>query len=143
MNARLWTALLLLAGVFALHGLQCTAAGSSGTSDIAAVVTSSHVLAVPMTALTGGHGDGLLPDPTPGAAVAVDTGHGSAPHDTPAHLWTVCLAVLAAGLVALLTTLITRRAVLSRRLTRVRVRVAGGLASLRPPDLSALCLLRI
>lgn len=29
MGARLWTALLMLAAVFAMHGVQCTAAADS------------------------------------------------------------------------------------------------------------------
>jgi hypothetical protein len=148
MAGRLWTALLVLAGVFAVHGVQC-AAGDGG-HDAAHAPAASIVV----TAVSPGHADAAaavtpLTDPAPGAhpttttttAAADDRGTG-APHETPGHLWTVCLAVLAAALV-LVAVLLPRPAQLTRpALTHVRARL-GSLAPARPPDLSALCLLRI
>lgn len=159
MTTRLWTALLLLTAVFALHGLQCTA----DSTDPAAGHSTGHVL------IPAGHGDAAamaaqaapaalaaagmaeLAEQAPGhpeAAVAVvaggtGTGHGSGPHDAAGHLWTVCLAVLAAGLAVLL-------AVTPSRLLRLAppaaapswLRRRSWPALLRPPDLFSLCVLR-
>jgi hypothetical protein len=173
MAARLWTALLVLAAVFAMHGVQCTtAAGGAGhaaTPAGHAATSAGHAadsVFLAMTALTGhgqatatagigladpisaarlvGHGDSVPAAPVAGAAVVMAAaGHGGAPHDAAGHLWTVCLAVLAAALAVLLASLVPR----SVRLTPpalgcVRARLPS-LAPPRPPDLSALCLLRI
>jgi hypothetical protein len=149
--------LLLLAAVFAMHGAQCTAAadGAASTSTpataaVGATVLSpdhSHLAAAAFTALAdpmgGAHPAGIAHVGPSGTAVAgAPAGHSGAPHDAAGHLWTVCLAVLAAGLAVL-------HAVLTPRLTRLTspavTRVRARLRSLapRPPDLSALCLLRI
>jgi hypothetical protein len=161
MAARLWTALLMLAAVFAMHGLQC--AGAPDSADPAATAahsaTTTHGGSVAMIALTPGRaglaaGTAGVDEPMPAhatgtatvAAVAapVDAGHNGAPHDWAAHLWTACLAVLAAALAVLLALLVRR---LVRReppaLRTARARAVGWLTPPRPPDLSALCLLRI
>lgn len=112
-----------------------------------------------MTALTPGHAraaagvagvdDAMSADTTVTAAVAaaaapVDAGHGGAPHNSSAHLWTACLAVLAAALATLLALLVPRLVQLGPPVLRsARARAAGWLIPPRPPDLSALCLLRI
>lgn len=156
MAARLWTALLLLSAVFAVHGVQCSAAvgdhtaghGAQAMTLQAAPVGGGHTA---MTAASSDHGASLttgLDAAMTAAAPAVALlpgGHDSAPAGAGGHLWTLCLAVLAAGLAGLLALL------LPRPLTLLRAARAGlrahhfpsGLALPRPPDLSALCLLRI
>jgi uncharacterized protein DUF6153 len=157
MAARLWTALLLLTAVFAMHGVQCTSAadGAGSAATTAHVATTAHAGSVAMPARTAGQartaaGAASFDDPMPAhpataAAVAapVDAGHGGAPHDYAAHLWTACLAVLAVALAVLLALLVPRLVQMGppapRKVTRARRRVIPP----RPPDLSALCLLRI
>jgi hypothetical protein len=158
MAARLWTALLMLAAVFAVHGVQCTAAADGAGSAVttAHVATTAHDGSVDMTAPTSGHarpaaGAASLDDPMPGRTDAVaagaalaDAGHSGAPHDWAAHLWTACLAVLAVALAVLLALLVPRLVQLGPPALRgARTRARGWLTPPRPPDLSALCLLRI
>jgi hypothetical protein len=77
------------------------------------------------------------------AAIAAADGPSSDSHGTAGHLWTVCLAVLAAALAVLLAVLLPQPGFLARlAIPRVRARVRS-LSALRPPDLSELCLLRI
>jgi hypothetical protein len=157
MAARLWTALLLLTAVFAMHGMQCTSAadGAGSAATTAHVATTAHAGSVTMPALTAGQarsaaGAASFDDPMPAhpataAAVAapVGAGHSGAPHDWAAHLWTACLAVLAVALAVLLALLVPRLVQMGppapRKVTRARRRVTPP----RPPDLSALCLLRV
>ncbi|TFV67216.1 UNVERIFIED_ORG: hypothetical protein E4P37_03395 [Bacillus sp. AZ43] len=157
MATRLWTALLLLSAVFAVHGVQCSAAvGDHAAGHGAPAVTlqaappdgGGHTA---MTATLGDHtaalttGLGAAMTAAAPAVAMLTEGHGSGPAGAGGHLWTLCLAVLAAGLAALLALL------LPRSLTLLRAARAGlrahlfpaGLALPRPPDLSALCLLRI
>ena len=161
MAARLWTALLMLTAVFAMHGLQCTAAadGAGSAATTAHVATPAHAGSVAMTAVPAGQvgpapGAASFDDPMPAhttatatvAAVAalVDAGHSGAPHDWVAHLWTACLAVLAVALAVLLALLVPRLVQLeppAPRNASTRARRWG--TPPRPPDLSALCLLRI
>ena len=165
MAARGWTALLLLAAVFAMHGLQCTAAGA----DHAAGHGAAAVALAPAGLLDGGahtsasstptDAHGAHPDTTPMIVAAAPpagllaaaappasllaAGHDSTPAEPGGHLWTLCLAVLAAGLAVLLTLLLPRTpALLDPPWARLRTRLPAGLAPLRPPDLHALCLLR-
>ena len=159
MAARLWTALLMLTAVFAVHGVQCTSAadGAGSAATTTHVATTAHADSVAMTTLTAGQartapGAASFDDPPPAhagtATVAadaalIDAGHSGAPHDWAAHLWTACLAVLAVALAVLLALLVFRLVQLGppapRKVTRARRRVTPH----RPPDLSALCLLRI
>jgi hypothetical protein len=157
MTTRLWTALLMLAAVFAMHGLQCTsAADSTDAAHTASVVTpaaaaagGSHLYGGPTAAMAdsapvaGGH---AVADPAAADRVAemTDAGHGSMPHGWGGHLWTLCLAVLAVGLAVLLAQLAPRLIGLaSPALRSARGRARGWLTPPRPPDLSSLCLLRI
>jgi hypothetical protein len=162
MAGRLWTALLMLAAVFAMHGLQCTSAGtpSSGATHTTSLVgpaeaaaVDGHVAGDPTAAMTMPQsGTGPMADGHPGAnpvaaeqpAAVSDHGHGSTPHGSAGHLWTLCLAVLAAG-IALPLALFAPRLVgpTAPAVRRTYARVGGWLAPLGPPDLSALCLLRI
>ncbi|MGY2080631.1 hypothetical protein [Modestobacter sp. SYSU DS0657] len=163
MAARGWTALLLLAAVFAMHGLQCTAAGTEhaaghGTAAVAAAPTGLlegglHTGAVSLAPQAhssvhdGEHGSvhlsATMVAATPVAGLlAAD--HGSAPAGAVGHLWALCLAVLAAGLAVLLALLLPRLlTLLPAAWARLRMHASAGLAPLRPPDLHALCLLRI
>ena len=141
MGARLWTALLVLAAVFAMHGLQCAAGDGDGSAAASAhVVSPAHLGAVVLTAPGPAHVGEMSVAGTPDEPMP---GHGGAPHDTAAHLWTLCLAVLAAALAVLLTWLVPRARHLSApALGYARARLLS-LAPPRPPDLSAVCLLRI
>ncbi|WP_409329510.1 hypothetical protein [Trujillonella humicola] len=165
MATRAWTALLLLAAVFAMHGLQCTAAGTDhlaghGAAPIAVTLAapgdggphpgglSSGATSAGLEAHGGHHGS--LSDATAMATVAaplvgaLTAGHGSAPAGPAGHLWTLCLAVLAVGLAVLLALLLPRLQTLPPAAwARLRTHAHTGLAPLRPPDLHSLCLLRI
>ncbi|WP_138758594.1 hypothetical protein [Modestobacter altitudinis] len=149
MHARLWTALVLLAGVFALHGVQCAGAATTAHAGVASMTAAAAAAsggAAPWAA-TAADGDGLHAGDHPAtlvsAAGAADPNHGSAPHDAGGHLWTICLAVLATGLAVLLV-LAGHRPV--RRgpaaLPRSLARVIGALVPPHPPDLHVLCVLR-
>ncbi|MGY1838668.1 MULTISPECIES: hypothetical protein [unclassified Modestobacter] len=151
MAARLWTVLLVMAGVFAMHGLQCASAHDLGHG------TGVHAGAVPATGATGdghpvstgghaqaGHDPVGASMPAAGLTAPDVAGYESTPRSPTGQLWTLCLAVLAVGTAAL-------RVLLAHRLGSVAVpvparflgRVRSWAAPLRPPDLSALCLLRI
>ncbi len=155
MAARGWTALLLLAAVFAMHGLQCTAAGT----DHAAGHGAATAAPAPAGLLGNGAHTGATNTPTDVPGAHVDTlvmvvaaapaagllaaGHDSTPVGAGGHLWTLCLAVLAAGLAALLVLLLPRTPTLpGPPRAWLRTRLPTGLAPLRPPDLNALCVLR-
>jgi hypothetical protein len=164
MAARLWTALLVLAAVFAMHGVQCTTAADSAAHAATPAGHAADAVSLAMTVLTPGHATataGLtLADPIAavpiaghadsgpatlaGAPAMAAAGHGGAPHDAAAHLWTVCLAVLAPAALAVLLALLGSRSVplTAPALVYARARLRS-LAPPRPPDLSALCLLRI
>jgi hypothetical protein len=164
MAARLWTALLVLVGVFVMHGAQCTAAAdgaghppspaahSEATWPTAALLSGDMgAAAVAVTASSGmtvggaGEADDGHPADRSALAALAATAAGSSPgeHGTTAHLWTLCLAVLATGVVALVAFLLPHPALLARpALTYAQV-LLGRLTPRRPPDLSELCLLRI
>jgi hypothetical protein len=155
MAARGWTALLLLAAVFAMHGLQCTAAGTDHAAGHGAAAVALAPAGLPdggvhpRVTSTPTDARGAHPDTTAmiaGAAPAAGlpgAGHDSTPAGAGGHLWTLCLAVLAAGLAVLLTLLLPRTpALLGPVWARLRIRPPAGLAPLRPPDLHVLCLLR-
>ncbi|GAB3356367.1 hypothetical protein [Modestobacter lapidis] len=136
---RIW-ALLVVAAVLAMHGVQCMS-GSFGPAHVAS--------AVPLTVLDGG--STVFPDGTPHvAALGADaiTPLHPAPGGLPAHgpeFWTICLAVVFAALALVSVALLFRgRAAL---VVRGPPRSLHGLRQryrLHPaPDLSALCLLRI
>lgn len=138
---RIW-ALLAVAAVLAMHGVQCMS-GSVGSAHV------SVAPAVPLTVLDGG--STVFPDgPHHVAALGADasTPLHPAPDGLPVHgpeFWTICLAVLFAALalvsVTLLfrggTALVVRGPPPSLRGLQRRYRLAPA------PDLSALCLLRI
>lgn len=165
MAARLWTArltaLLVLVGVFVMHGVQCTtaadgvghpspAAHSAGLAPTGTPQSGPAEAAVAHAVVDTGVTGAVLPDtaadhpaPDQAQAAAVTADGAGAPHKTAGHLWTVCLAVLAAALAVLLAILLPHPGLLARlALTRVRALLRSVTAA-RPPDLSQLCLLRI
>jgi Family of unknown function (DUF6153) len=142
---RLWV-LLLLAAVFSMHGVQCVAAdvdsghGMTGTAHalVAAPVEVSSVGVGLAIASSVAHGM------APGSVVVTETtGDGLPAHGTA--FWAVCLAIVLAGVVLLGVVALIRtpwaRAVRARAPSRLWR--AGWSRLPRPPDLSALCLLRI
>jgi hypothetical protein len=150
-NGRRGAAVLLLFAVLFVHGLQCSSGGDVATHDAA-----DPVISLAMTAATGGHAasghaehatGGPSPEAMPSAdhapAGVVPSGErDSVPHGA-GHLWVVCLAVLAAGLTALLRLLGVRWVPRAVHALAGTLRTAlGSLPSARPPDLHALCLLR-
>lgn len=153
MRGRWVWALLLLAAVFAMHGLQCAAADSgtssglhgavhavAGTDPVLHLVGSSTGMTAPES-VSAALGATLAAAAVVGPSLGVD--HDSSPHDS-GHLWAVCLAILAAGLAAMLLALAGRLP--DFRLPHPR-RATGGpwawLGPPRPPDLYSLCLMRI
>ena len=153
--ARGWTALLLLAAVFALHGLQCTAAATEHTAGHGAAAVAASPAGLPgggshsgatspgLEAHTSVHDTVEMVAAAPLAGLLA-AGHASAPAGAGGHLWTLCLAVLAAGLAALLALLLPHLlTLLPAAWAPPRAHAPAGLALLRPPDLHALCLLRI
>jgi hypothetical protein len=145
MSARRICVLLLLAAVFSVHGVQC----------VAADVDVGHAMTVAGPALVDAAGE----------ASAVDVGFAASPvlhgmatgiavvssvtsDEVPGHgaaFWAVCLAVLLTGIVLLglvgLVRKVWARAVRARAPSPLWRE--GWFRFPRPPDLSALCLLRI
>ena len=148
--ARLWAALLLLAAVFAMHGIQCMATGSALEHGSTSLGAAASVGAAAASVHVGPVAD-AMPDhgrvaATHGAGDAGTTGASGLPapwHD--AHALAVCLAVLLAGLTFLGASALRRGvAVPLVRGSPTSARWPTGWARQpRPPDLSALCLLRI
>ncbi|MGY1858532.1 hypothetical protein [Modestobacter sp. SYSU DS0290] len=150
MAVRVWTVLLVMAGVFAMHGLQCATAHDAGHGSglhPATTTLAAATAARPALALAGarpGH------DTADGPVVAADltaptvVEHERAPGSPAGYLWSLCLAVLAAGVTASCLLLAPRLlSVVARVPAQVCSRVGSWPAPLRPPDLAALCLLRI
>jgi hypothetical protein len=147
MATRLWTALLLLAAVFAMHGVQCVTSDSAmehGSASLATVSSvGGHAAAVQLAAGMLGHFDAAAVGDVPDAAAIASTGLPEPWHD--AHVLAVCLAVLLAGLTVLgaVARLRGRAILLVRGPPRPGRRFAAWSLRPRPPDLSVLCLLRI
>ncbi|GHE12158.1 DUF6153 family protein [Klenkia taihuensis] len=139
MRYRLGWALLLLAAVFSMHGLQCAAAEPTSTSTASAehAVVGDH-------ASLGSMDTGVAGAPAHGAEH-----HDPAGHSAALHALMVCLAVLAGGvgvlLAALAVWLARRRArAAPAAVLRAVHRAADRLRALAaPPDLARLCVLRI
>lgn len=146
---RLWI-LLLLAGIFWMHGAQyvstepglspsAVAVADHGTSALSGAASIHGLLlavgalppavtANPLLAVTGTPMPGDPPD-----------------HGVAGHAWSLCLAVLLAGLVALGGTAWARRVVpVVLRIDEPGPRLPmGWFRPPRPHELSCLCLLRI
>lgn len=148
MRMRPWTTLALLLAVFTMHGLQCTSAGEhTGAGPVAShtttLATGSDSSAAAMIVVSDpGHAmpsGALAADP---ASAVPGAGHGTAP-PSAGHLLTACLAVLAAGLAALLVLLGPRLSGLTPLVSRLlRPRRGRWPTPPRPPDLFSLCVLR-
>ena len=136
MPARRIGVVLLLAAVFCLHGLDCMAAHSAGGHG------AGFAAGVPSPMGWPAAGEGIADHALPGS------GHdaGPGPHG-PLHgveVWLVCVAVLLTG-IGLLRAAAARRAsaVLSVRGSPLRGRPLRPNRLPPPPELSALCLLRV
>ena len=165
---RLWTAVLVLVAIFTVHGAQCAGAShdirahdmaahgaatyGAGSSAVPAMAATAMAGAA-MTAAAERHAGlevrGHVAAAAAGAdtslegASAVPSGSGSGPGSWAAHLWTVCLAVLAAGLAVLLAVAARRLTLMATAaLVAARSRVPGWLLRAHPPDLHVLCVLR-
>jgi hypothetical protein len=130
--ARLWTALLVLVGVFVMHGAQCTAAADDaghpvpashctvlpppgtlmhGAAEAATVVTTTGMAPVgTVLAATAPAGHTASESPAAVADSPLSDSRGAA-----GHLWSVCLAVLAAALAVRLALPVPHRGLLARR----------------------------
>ncbi|GAA4740707.1 hypothetical protein GCM10023328_22370 [Modestobacter marinus] len=135
---RIW-ALLAVAAVLAMHGVQCMGGvvDSTSTPPAAVAPSDSHHGAAASTA------DGMHHVTTPAS-----THQDAAPHGMPAHgadVWTVCLSVLFTALTSLgVAVLLRGRTTLSLRGPPPSVRRLRHLLRPAPaPDLASLCLLRI
>lgn len=132
---RAWV-VVLLAVVFLMHGVPATAQHS---------VPSPHV---EMSAdLAGPDGAGTRPVAVmaqPAAAHGAEQAdHGTSSHSTASHAWNACLAVLLVGMALLVALAVRRRPALPDYPAALRLRGSGACtAPLRPPELSALCVLR-
>lgn len=142
---RLWV-LLLLAAIFSMHGAQYIAA-DAGLRH-AEVAVAQHGVEDPLAAESpSGSMDagGELQQVTSSVEAGETAGQPSPGHGVAAHLWSLCLGILYAGLVLLAAvSLIGIVAAPVLRGVASHLSLFGGWARLpRPPDLSALCLLRI
>ena len=142
---RLWV-LLLLVGVFSMHGVQYASA-YPGASPAATITPHG----------TGGASAG---GSSLGSAVVADDAHAtggtaelaaaetmSMPegprHSVANHVLSLCLAVLLAGLVLLAAAFASRRVPAALTIDPDPRRLLSVHRLSRPPDLSSLCLLRI
>ena len=137
--------LVLLFAVFSMHGAQY----ASACVHDAVALTADHALdAAAVTGLVLGPvtladdaGMAMAPEPIAAASGAAGTVPGQS---LPAHVWSLCLAVLLAGF-ALLGAAFARctgAPPLRQSLSRFGSTVLKSRPP-RPPDLSVLCLLRI
>lgn len=142
MRQRIW-ALLAVAAVLAMHGVQC----------MGGPVDSTHAPVAAVAPLTVLDGDAVVASIDGMHRVAALTAAAtlplhSAPGGMPAHgaeVWTICLAVAFAALALVSVVALSRgRAALLVRGPPPLLRLLRNLHRLPPaPDLSALCLLRI
>jgi hypothetical protein len=136
---------LVLAAVFSMHGLPYMAA-DTGHADMGSV--HAQAPAWPETAAPA-----LVPmlDDHPDSAdgiVAVSSAPVTQESPAPgaAHAWAACLAVVVSGISLLVSWAVLRRSATSAGWGRTLAGPPTGSARahrLRPPDLAALCLLRI
>ncbi|GAB3325625.1 hypothetical protein GCM10027451_50490 [Geodermatophilus aquaeductus] len=142
---RLWV-LLLLAAIFSMHGAQYIAADAGLRHTEVAVAqhgAEDPLDAESLSASTAAGGE--LQQVTPSVDTGEMAGQPSPGHGVASHLWSLCLAILYAGLV-----LLAAASLIGMVAAPVLRDVASHLSSFRgwarlprPPDLSALCLLRI
>lgn len=140
MRARLTWVLLLVAAVFAMHGPLSLAPDTAQAVTVALMDTPSTPTDSPSEAVETRQHAGSL------NATAQSEPHESAPkHEPSAHIWSLCLAVLATGMAVVGWWVVTRKA--PQATAALPTQVARAVLRFpelpRPPDLSALCLLRI
>lgn len=141
---RLWV-LLLLAAIFSMHGAQYVAA-DAGLRHAEVAVAQHGTGSLPAAgSLSGSMAADERVQPADASLSATNMDGQSPSHDVAAHVRSLCLAILYAGLV-----LLAVAALLWRVTTPVPRGIAAHLSLFtgwsrlpRPPDLSALCLLRI
>ena len=140
--------LLLLVAVLSMHGLQYLSAGTGPSAPVTA--NADHALDTgAVTALVLApvvlSDDAATMVAREGAAATSAMANGALPgHGIPAHLWSLCLAVLLAGLTTFGAAVARRARAVPARAPASRTRETLSRTRLpRPPDLSALCLLRI
>ena len=137
--------LVLLFAVFSMHGAQYVSAGVhepvASTADHALDAAAVTGLVLGPVTLAEDAGMAMAPKPTAAASGAAGTMPG---HSLPAHVWSLCLAVLLAGFALFGAALAWRTGAppLSQSLSRFGSTVLKSRPP-RPPDLSVLCLLRI
>ncbi|SCX40491.1 hypothetical protein SAMN03159343_0976 [Klenkia marina] len=145
MRARLGWALLLLAAVFAVHGLQCMAA--EPTAD----ASPKHGVVAMQMALADGHASPEGAEAAPHVVPSAHAASGDVPagHSAAMHALMVCLAVLAGGIgvaLAALAAWLARgraRSMTRRATTAVRAVLDRHRPSLPAPEFARLCVLRI
>lgn len=150
---RRWFALLLLAAVFGMHGLQCTGVATpaaAGGQTMAAHITSGALAAFAEPTASDVPGAVMsmaaplvATDVLIGPMDVAAAGHDGGPVGAMDHLWTVCLAVLSVGLAVVLIAAVAM--LLWRWLPTLRssARRRGHVKPLaQAPDLFALCVLR-
>lgn len=148
MPMRRMCVLLLLAAIFSMHGAQYVAA-DAGLRH-AEVAVAQHGTQDPLDAgsLSGSMTafDQLQQAaPSLGATAMAMAGQPGSSHGVAAHVWSLCLAILYAGLILLAAASFLGRvaAPVRRGVASHRSMFRGWSRLPRPPDLSALCLLRI
>ncbi|WP_409332015.1 DUF6153 family protein [Trujillonella humicola] len=133
--------LFLLAAMFSMHGIS-SLPRDAGMPEGRVAHEPAMALAADGMALDAAIMAAVVDEPMDGSAT---TDHDEPGHGMPTHLWSFCLAVLMAGAALVGLVLIARASPAERMLSEVGCirRPAGLVPILRPPDLSALCLLRI
>ena len=150
MRAARMLALLVLAAVFSMHGLQCITADPGGGAHADMASMPSALMHAPEAAVmtiasaaTALPSDGGLHG-IPGSGVT-SSSH-QEPDHSAAHALALCLAVLLVGALLVVALILLRRALRSAAQRSALSCVRSWWAStqpLRPPDLASLCLLRI
>ena len=146
MPTRRLCVLLLLAAIFSMHGAQYIAADAGLRHAVAAVAQHGAEDSLDAESLSGSMvTDEQLQQADPPLRAAAMAGQPDPRHGVAAHLWSLCLAIMYAGLILLAAaSLIGRVAAPVLRGVASHLSLFKGWSRLpRPPDLSALCLLRI
>ena len=145
MPAWRWWIVAVLAAVFSMHGVLLVSpsagVGEAGAGAAQHAMTGFPVVVPLSDAVSAFPADPAVDALAPADDPLSDTQSG---HGVGAHLWSLCLAILAG--MALLGALVLRRRIAAADARTVAQLLCGmrrwpGLS--RPPDLAALCLLRV
>ena len=142
---RLWV-LLLLAAIFSMHGAQYIAADAGLRHAAVAVVQHGSEDPLDAVSLSGSMAaDEQLQQAAPSLAATAMADQPGPGHGVAAHVWSLCLAILYGALILLAAGTLLRRvtAPVLRGIASHLSLFTGWSRLPRPPDLSALCLLRI